>query len=105
MTAELWTPGAPSKGRGLQLWIPESAREKFYACTLCKKRFPESQKQQWARHVGACAKRHDDEIQADIAERRADPILSPMDRERADYLRRNPRNRGRKSRHLKGIVG
>lgn len=105
MTAELWTPGSETKRRTTPLWIPPEAREDVLGCTLCKTTFPRTQRERWRRHVERCANQLDDVIQAEIAEKEADPILSPMDKERAEYLRKNPRNRGRKSRHLKGIVG
>ena len=107
MTAELWTPGgsATKSADGLQLWIPEEARGTIYVCRVCQKRFPESQFSQWKRHVQACAKSHRDEHLEQIEERRQNVILSPGDRERFEYVRKNPRNRGVKSKHLKGLVG
>jgi tetraacyldisaccharide-1-P 4'-kinase len=99
MGTKLWTP---KSGQGISgaLVLPPGAvppPEKVYRCTVlgCEKRFPESQKQQWRRHVVAHAKRDDDEIQASQRAQESNAFTGIGDPERLLYNRRRLAERGK----------
>lgn len=94
----------------LTVWIPESARETrvVFRCNVCGTKFPDTQRQQFERHVSACAKRNLDSIQETVDKRRdvfsdvaADKEMWKWVREKADTHgpdEANKRLRGRKGR-------
>ena len=89
---DLWTPGKhepPAAGMGLL--VPPSAiqREKVYRCNVCSRKFPENQRQQWARHTTACAKKNSDEIERIVHyKRNEDHVLGIGDEEKHRWVRK-----------------
>lgn len=97
----------------LEIWIPENARPEPRKVLLCKvpgcgRRFPDTQRQQFERHINACAKRNFDRIQELDAINHSDPFTSVGDKEMYGWVRKvaadvgpteaNKRLRGRKGR-------
>jgi hypothetical protein len=73
------------------LLVPPSAvvREKQYRCNVCTRIFPGNQRQQWARHVGACAKKNEDKIEAIVHHKRnSDFVLGIGDDEKHRWMRK-----------------
>lgn len=83
----------------LEIWIPESAREEVFVCTLCETRFPKRQTRAFHRHVAQCAVRHEQEIGEAVAARDT-VVYRPLDQEQAAYWKK----RGEEGRPLKGII-
>lgn len=79
------------------LYVPkgtaEPERELVCAVPGCDRgdgrpmRFPVEQEAQWVRHVKACAKRHEDQIEAELAAKNDNWITSPADPELFAHLR------------------
>lgn len=77
----------------LSIWLPPSAREReeprrVLRCMVpgCGRHFPLTHRQQFQRHVSACAKRNMDRIQEATAIREADPFTSVGDKEQYDWV-------------------
>jgi hypothetical protein len=73
------------------LLVPPSAveREKRYRCNICTREFPKSQRQQWARHVGACSKKNEDKIDRAVhLKRHSDFVLGIGDTEKHAWMRK-----------------
>jgi hypothetical protein len=73
------------------LLVPPSAidRRKVYGCTVCGRRFPGNQRQQWARHVSACAKKNEDKLERAVhLKREADHVLGIGDDEKHRWVRK-----------------
>lgn len=74
------------------LWLPPSAVEdsRVLVCTVpgCDKRFPTTQRQQFERHVSACAKRNFDRIQEMTHDNFSDPFTSVGDTEQFGWVRK-----------------
>ena len=77
----------------LEVWIPKSTVDKTYRCNVCLRRFPEDQKQQWARHVGACGKKNLDNLQELVARRESNDFQSVSDKEKFAWIRNRARQR------------
>jgi hypothetical protein len=80
---------------GLSLWLPPSAREReeprrVLRCMVpgCGRRFPDTHRGQFERHVSACAKRNMDRIQEETAIRESDPFTSVGDKEQYSWVRK-----------------
>ena len=79
-----------------------------FRCNVCGTKFPDTQRQQFERHVSACAKRNIDSIQQQVKDRTDVFNDSPQDREMWSWVRKkaieygpdeaNKRLRGRKGR-------
>jgi hypothetical protein len=75
-----------------ELWIPESAvppREPrtYLQCTLCDLKLPRTQREQFLRHLKACAKKNEDKIEAELERRNQSVFLNgSLDPERRDWL-------------------
>ncbi len=83
-------PGAPKPG--LQIMVPkgyEDREEKpAYRCEICSLTFFAHEGQAWERHVGECARRHRDEIAAEVEKRRSSPLHEEFwDPELAEHMR------------------
>lgn len=73
------------------LLVPPSAidRTKTYRCNVCSRSFPGNQRQQWARHVQACARRNEDQIDRIVHyKRNADNVLGIADTEKHRWVRK-----------------
>lgn len=73
------------------LLVPPSAivRTKTYGCNVCGRRFPENQRQQWARHVQACARKNEDKIERIVHYKRGeDHVLGIGDEEKHRWVRK-----------------
>lgn len=76
------------------LWIPPSAQPKpepLLRCTVpgCSHSpFPMTQKEQWRRHVKACAKRNFGEIERELARKEETYFTKSADPEKYAYLRK-----------------
>jgi hypothetical protein len=73
----------------LTLLIPRSAAEerKYLKC-FCGRAFPMDQRTQAFRHMGACAKRHSDEIEHEGKRREQNAFISPADKELHSHMKR-----------------
>lgn len=72
------------------LWIPPNARPKLLRCTVpgCTQGpFPETQREQWRRHVKACAKRNFGDIERELARREETFFTKSADPERYAHIR------------------
>jgi hypothetical protein len=80
----------------LEIWIPPTAREpkrRVLRCEVCLRRgilkeFPFDQRQQWRRHVIACAKKHEDVVDGEVAEATKSAFRSQADPELFAHMRR-----------------
>lgn len=75
----------------LQLLVPRSALDpprKVLLCTLCGKKLPLGQEEQFVRHVKACLKRNPEAIEAAVADRESDYFRSPADVELYRHIRK-----------------
>ena len=81
----------------LEIWIPETARtppQKKYRCLVCSRVFPETQKQQWARHVKACDKKNPEFVEGALAANEANPFKTVQDKEKFNWLRERAFEKG-----------
>jgi hypothetical protein len=75
----------------LQLILPRSALDpprQVLLCTLCGKKLPLEQKDQFVRHVKACLKRNPEIIEEAVAARESNIFQSPADQELYEHIRK-----------------
>lgn len=77
------------------LWLPlpvrrEKEPQRVLACKVpgCGRTFPLTHRQQWSRHVSACAKRNMDRIQELTEDNFSDPFTSVQDKEQYGWVRK-----------------
>jgi hypothetical protein len=68
------------------LIVPTSAevhgRGRVFKCLTCGREYSQDHQERWARHVRQCSERHQPEMEAVIAEHKANPLANPSDPER-----------------------
>lgn len=76
------------------LWLPPSARpepKRYLRCSVpgcTHPGFPMTQREQWRRHVKACAKRNHGEIEREISRREETYFTKSADPEKYEYIRK-----------------
>lgn len=73
----------------MELILPSSASlGKTYKCEICGTRFPERQREDWARHVRRCDRQKGEIVDELYAMKQANFFTSVADREQFLYRRR-----------------
>lgn len=87
---------------GLQLWLPDSARQKRLKCLFCEREYPERQRPQFQRHLKKCVSDNWHEIDKKVKEREGNVFTGIADKERYRYEREKA-VRERQT-HIRGIT-